>query len=55
MDMSINITFDTHPAETLNDEELIEPFLLLLKAKLEDDVPPLLKKSLWEIMLNHTD
>ena len=39
----------------INDEELIEPFLRLLKAKLEDDVPPLLKKPLWKIMLNHTD
>jgi hypothetical protein len=54
-DMSINITFDTHPAGTLNDDELIEPFLLLLKAKLEDDVPPLIKKPLWKIMLNHTE
>ena len=49
-DMSKNITFDTHPAETLNDEELIGPFLTLLKAKLEDDVPLLLQKPLWKVM-----
>ena len=48
--MSKNITFDTHPAETLDDEELIGPFLLLLKAKLEDDVHTLLQKPLWKVM-----
>ncbi len=52
-DMSKDITFDTHPADTLNDEELIEPFLILLKAKLEDDVPILLQKPLWKVIRDH--
>ncbi|MHA2289899.1 MAG: hypothetical protein ACXABG_14030 [Promethearchaeota archaeon] len=49
-DMSKNITFKTHPAETLNDDELIQPFLLLLKSDIEDDIPLLLEKPLWQVM-----
>ncbi|MFX0183118.1 MAG: hypothetical protein ACFE95_08570 [Candidatus Hodarchaeota archaeon] len=49
-DLSKNITFEKHPADILNDPDLIQPFLLSLKASLEDEVPSLLKKPLWEIM-----
>ncbi|MHA2096160.1 MAG: Mov34/MPN/PAD-1 family protein [Candidatus Hodarchaeales archaeon] len=49
-DMSKDITFKTHPAETLNDAELVQPFLLLLKSDLEDDIPKLLKRPLWQVM-----
>ncbi|PWI47380.1 hypothetical protein CEE45_11805 [Candidatus Heimdallarchaeota archaeon B3_Heim] len=49
-DMSKNITFKTHPAETLNDKELINPFLLLLKTDIEDDIPSLLEQPLWQIL-----
>ncbi|MFX0171375.1 MAG: hypothetical protein ACFE9L_05600 [Candidatus Hodarchaeota archaeon] len=49
-DLSKNITFEKHPADILNEPDLIEPFLLSLKASLEDEVPSLLKKPLWEIM-----
>jgi hypothetical protein len=49
-DLSKNITFEKHPADILNEPDLIEPFLLSLKASLEDEIPSLLKKPLWEIM-----
>jgi len=49
-DLSKNITFEKHPADILNDPDLIQPFLLSLKVSLEDEVPSLLKKPLWEIM-----
>jgi hypothetical protein len=49
-DMSKNITFKTHPAETLVDKELIQPFLLLLKSDIEDEIPLLLEKPLWRVM-----
>jgi hypothetical protein len=49
-DMSKNITFEKYPADMLNDNELIHPFLLSLKASLEEDVPSLLKQPLWKVM-----
>ena len=51
-DMSKNITFDKHDADVLNNEELILPFLELLKVNLEDEVPSLLKQPLWKVLKN---
>lgn len=50
LDMSRNFTFDKHPASVIDEEELINPFLSLLKTTLEDEVPEMLKKPLWKIM-----
>ena len=51
-DMSKDITFKTHTAETLNNTELVQPFIVLLKSDIEDDIPVLLKQPLWQIMQN---
>ena len=51
-DMSKNITIDKHDADVLNNEELILPFLELLKVNLEDEVPSLLKQPLWKVLKN---
>jgi hypothetical protein len=51
-DMSKNITIDKHDADVLNNEELILPFLELLKVNLEDEVPSLLKQPLWKVLNN---
>ncbi len=52
-DMSKNFTFKTHTAETLNDMELVHPFLSLLKSDIEDDLPVLLEKPLWRVIQNN--
>ncbi len=49
-DMSKDITFKTHPAETLTDLELVSPFLEVLKSDIEHDIPVLLEKPLWRVM-----
>ena len=49
-DMSKNITIDKHDADVLNNEELILPFLELLKVNLEDEVQSLLKQPLWKVL-----
>jgi len=49
-DLSRNITFEKHPAGILNDSDLIQPFLLSLKASLDNDVVSLLQKPLWKVM-----
>ncbi len=51
-DMSKNITINKHDADVLNNEELLLPFLELLKANLEDEVPSLLKQPLWKVLKN---
>jgi hypothetical protein len=51
-DMSKNITIDKHDADVLNSEELLLPFLELLKANLEDEIPLLLNQPLWKILKN---
>jgi hypothetical protein len=51
-DMSKNITIDKHDADVLNREELLLPFLELLKANLEDEIPLLLEQPLWKILKN---
>jgi len=50
LDMSRNFTFDKHPASVIDDDDLINPFLSLLKTTLEDEVPEMLKEPLWKIM-----
>lgn len=49
-DLSRNFTLEKHPANMLHDKELIQPFLQLLKAILEEKVPEMLKEPLWKIM-----
>jgi hypothetical protein len=49
-DMSKDITFKTHPAETLTDLNLVGPFLEVLKSDLEHEVPELLEQPLWKII-----
>jgi hypothetical protein len=51
-DMSKNITIDKHDADVLNSEDLLLPFLELLKANLEDEIPLLLNQPLWKILKN---
>jgi hypothetical protein len=48
-DLSKNITFEKHSAKMLEDD-LIQPFLISLKASLEMDVPNLLLEPLWKVM-----
>lgn len=48
-DLSRNITFEKHLAGMLEDD-LIQPFLISLKASLEMDVPNLLLEPLWKVM-----
>ena len=49
-DLSRNFTFEKHPASVIDEEEVINPFLSLLKTTLEDEVPNMLKEPLWKIM-----
>ncbi|MFX0087309.1 MAG: Mov34/MPN/PAD-1 family protein [Candidatus Hodarchaeota archaeon] len=49
-DLSRNFTFEKHPAGILEEDDLVQPFLLSLKSSLEEEVPILLKKPLWKVM-----
>ena len=49
-DFSRKITIEKHPANVLYEKDLIQPFLLLLKATLEEEIPEILKQSLWKVM-----
>jgi hypothetical protein len=49
-DLSKNFTVEKHPANMLYDKELIQPFLQLLKAILEEKVPEMLNEPLWKVM-----
>lgn len=49
-DLSRKFTIEKHPANVLYEEELIQPFLLLLKDNLEETVPEIMKKPLWKVM-----
>jgi hypothetical protein len=49
-DLSRRFTIEKHPANVLYEEELIQPFLQLLKATLEERIPQLMKEPLWKLM-----
>ncbi|MFX1517953.1 MAG: hypothetical protein ACFFC6_16755, partial [Promethearchaeota archaeon] len=49
-DLSKRFTIEKHPANVLFEEELIHPFLELLKATLEERIPQLLNEPLWKVM-----
>jgi hypothetical protein len=49
-DLSKRFTIEKHPANVLYEEELIHPFLELLKATLDERIPDLMKEPLWKIM-----
>ncbi|MFX0210815.1 MAG: hypothetical protein ACFFDT_32850, partial [Candidatus Hodarchaeota archaeon] len=49
-DLSKRFTIEKHPANVLFEEELIHPFLELLKATLEERIPQLLTEPLWKVM-----
>ncbi|MFX0122568.1 MAG: hypothetical protein ACFFAE_02965 [Candidatus Hodarchaeota archaeon] len=51
-DLSRRFTIEKHPANVLYEEELIQPFLQLLKATLEERIPQLMKEPLWKLMNN---
>ena len=51
-DMSKTITIKKHDADVLNSEELLLPFLELLKVSLEDEIPLLLKQPLWKVLVS---
>ncbi|UCG01930.1 MAG: Mov34/MPN/PAD-1 family protein [Candidatus Heimdallarchaeota archaeon] len=50
-DLSQRFTIEKHPANVLYEEELINPFLELLKATLEEKISNLLKEPLWKLMV----
>lgn len=50
-DLSKRFTIEKHPANVLYEDDLIQPFLILLKATLEERIPQLLKEPLWKIMI----
>lgn len=49
-DLSRKFTVEKHPANVLYEKELIQPFLLLLRANLEENIPQLMKEPLWKVM-----
>ncbi len=49
-DLSRRFTIEKHPANVLYEKDLIQPFLQLLKATLEDRIPQLMKEPLWKLM-----
>jgi hypothetical protein len=49
-DFSKKFTVEKHPANVLYEKELIQPFLLLLRATLEENIPLLMKEPLWKVM-----
>ncbi|MFX1283403.1 MAG: hypothetical protein ACFFB5_07100 [Promethearchaeota archaeon] len=49
-DLSRKVTVEKHPANVLYEQELIQPFLQLLKVTLEEKIPQLMKEPLWKVM-----
>lgn len=49
-DLSRKFTIEKHPANVLYEQELIQPFLQLLKATLEEKIPQVMKEPLWKVM-----
>lgn len=48
--LSRKFTIEKHPANVLYEKELIQPFLQLLEATLEEKIPLLMKEPFWKIM-----
>ncbi|MFW9905078.1 MAG: hypothetical protein ACFFFH_12140 [Candidatus Thorarchaeota archaeon] len=50
-DLSQRFTIEKHPANVLYEEELINPFLEMLKATLKERIPIMMKEPLWKLMV----